>query len=57
MEDQIMESIYIPDLSTRPFKLKVERKMDAPTDVIFRAWTKQFDLWFAAPGSVIMQGS
>ncbi len=51
-----MESINIPDLSTRPFNLTVERKMDAPTDVIFRAWTKQFDLWFAAPGSVIMRG-
>jgi uncharacterized protein YndB with AHSA1/START domain len=56
MEDDRMESINIPDLSTRPFNLTVECKMDAPTDVIFRAWTKQFDLWFAAPGSVIMQG-
>jgi uncharacterized protein YndB with AHSA1/START domain len=56
MEDNIMELTNIPDLSTRPFILTVERKMDTPTDVIFRAWTKQFDLWFAAPGSVIMQG-
>jgi uncharacterized protein YndB with AHSA1/START domain len=51
-----MESILLPDLSTRPFNLKVERSMDAPADVLFKAWTKQFDLWFAAPGSVIMQG-
>ncbi|WP_232699613.1 SRPBCC family protein [Brevibacillus daliensis] len=30
--------------------------MDAPPDVIFQAWTKKIDHWFAAPGSVIMQG-
>jgi uncharacterized protein YndB with AHSA1/START domain len=50
------EPITIPDLSTRPFNLTVERMMGSPPDVLFRAWTKQFDLWFAAPGSVIMQG-
>lgn len=51
-----MEHINIPDLSARPFNLTVERIMDLPRDVLFRAWTQQFDLWFAAPGSVIMQG-
>jgi uncharacterized protein YndB with AHSA1/START domain len=45
-----------PDLSSRPFHLTVERLMDSPPDVLFQAWTKQFDRWFAAPGSVIMQG-
>ncbi|HWO96079.1 MAG TPA: SRPBCC domain-containing protein [Bacillus sp. (in: firmicutes)] len=34
----------------------VERLMDSRPDVLFQAWTKQFDIWFAAPGSVIMQG-
>jgi len=51
-----MKPITIPDLSIRPFNLMVERLMDAPPHVLFQAWTKQFDLWFATPGSVIMQG-
>ncbi|NOU94136.1 SRPBCC domain-containing protein [Paenibacillus sp. LMG 31456] len=48
--------ICFPDLTSRPLNLKVERQMDAPPDVLYQAWTKQFDRWFAAPGSVIMQG-
>jgi uncharacterized protein YndB with AHSA1/START domain len=49
-------SISIPDLSLRPFSLSVERVMDSSPEVLFKAWTNQFDIWFAAPGSVIMQG-
>lgn len=51
-----MKPSNIPDLSTRPFNLMVERLMDAPPDVLFQAWTKQFDQWFAAPGTVLMEG-
>lgn len=51
-----MMSNNLPKLSTESFKLTVERNMIASPDVIFRAWTNQFDHWFAAPGSVIMQG-
>ncbi|WP_338036993.1 hypothetical protein [Metabacillus dongyingensis] len=47
-------SISIPDLSLRPFSLSVERVMDSSPEVLFKAWTKQFGIWFAAPGSVIM---
>lgn len=49
-------SVTFPDLSSRPFRLTTERLMIASADVLYRAWTEQFDQWFAAPGSVIMKG-
>ncbi len=50
-----VQPICLPDLSASPFRFTVERVMDAGPDVLYRAWTDQFDHWFAAPGTLLMK--
>ncbi|MDH3439439.1 MAG: SRPBCC domain-containing protein, partial [Gammaproteobacteria bacterium] len=45
-----------PDLSDRPLDCTVEATVLLSADVIYHAWTKAFDAWFAVEGSLIMSG-
>ena len=47
--------IVRPDLSSRPFRMTVERTLAASPRVIYKAWTEQYDQWFAAPGTLLMK--
>jgi uncharacterized protein YndB with AHSA1/START domain len=51
-----MTTIPQPDLSARPYQLSIEREMLASPAVLYKAWTECFDMWFAAPGFVLMRG-
>jgi uncharacterized protein YndB with AHSA1/START domain len=50
-----MSSLILPDLAGRPWALTLERAMNATPATLYRAWTQDFDRWFAAPGTLLMQ--
>jgi uncharacterized protein YndB with AHSA1/START domain len=53
-ENRVMEKSFIPDLSSRPHSVTLELQMKADAASIYNAWTRDFDLWFAEPGELIM---
>ena len=49
-----MPEPLVPDLSSRPFSMSVERLMAASPPQLYDAWTRNFDKWFAQPGELLM---
>ncbi|WP_040833028.1 SRPBCC family protein [Nocardia brevicatena] len=49
------QQVRIPDLSARPYELTVEHVMAASASLLYLAWTRGFDIWFAEPDSVRMR--
>lgn len=49
-----MAKSFIPDLSSYPHSMTLEIQMKANAAAIYDAWTRDFGLWFAEPGELIM---
>ena len=49
-----MPEPLVPDLSSRRYSMTVERPMVATAELLYDAWTRRFDKWFAQPGELLM---
>lgn len=50
-----MHRVTVPETGMRPHGLEVSRDMTASPAALYEALTQQFELWFAAPGTVLME--
>ena len=44
-----------PDISARPLECTIEQTLAVSPAVVYGAFTDQFDHWFAAPGTLLLQ--
>ena len=49
-----MNSVPLPDFSSRPLQTTCEYTVNAKPEEVYAAWTERFDVWFAQAGTLAM---